>query len=56
MCISIQYSKRYFLGVDQSEGIVTAEQIEHVAKYIERVRGIREMIGRNRMKVAFFGR
>ena len=44
------------IGIDQNEEIVSAEQVANVAKHIDRVRGIREMIGRNRMKVAFFGR
>ena len=48
--------KHIFQGIDPNEEIVSAEQVVNVAKHIDRVRGIREMIGRNRMKVAFFGR
>ena len=36
--------------------VVSDEVLEHVLKYKERVKGIREIIGRDRMKVAFFGR
>ena len=45
-----------FLAIDESEEVVTAEQREHVNTYTDRVNGIREIIGRDRMKVAFFGR
>ena len=42
--------------IAQEEGIVEQAQGEQTAKYIEKVRGIQEMLGRDRMKVAFYGR
>ena len=42
--------------IAQEEGIVEQTQGEQTAKYIEKVRGIQEMLGRDRMKVAFYGR
>ena len=36
--------------------LIAAEQREILDKYAEKVAGIREMLSRDRMKVAFFGR
>lgn len=46
----------FLVEITQEENIVEQSQGEQTAKYIEKVRGIQEMLGRDRMKVAFYGR
>ncbi len=39
-----------------AEGIVLEEHSQQVQSYVEKVAGIRDILARDRMKVAFFGR
>ena len=38
------------------EDVVKNEHKEHVSNFVTKVNGIREILSRDRMKVAFFGR
>ncbi|KAI0213722.1 Mitofusin-2 [Lamellibrachia satsuma] len=46
----------FLVEIAREEDIVEVSQSEQTAKYIEKVEGIQEMLGRDRMKVAFYGR
>jgi len=41
---------------DDKTGLIEAIQVELLEKYTDKVAGIREILSRDRMKVAFFGR
>ena len=44
------------LAIKDDDDLVQDQQLEQVQSYTQRVKGIQEIIGRDRMKVAFFGR
>ena len=46
----------YFLALRDDREIISAEEATRVSAYVEKVRGIREVLRRDHMKVAFFGR
>jgi hypothetical protein len=45
-----------FAGLQQERSIVSSDDTVKVEGYIVKVRGIRDVLTRNHMKVAFFGR
>ena len=45
-----------FTEIASETDLVTAEQVRQFARYKEKVKGIMEILKRDRMKVAFFGR
>lgn len=45
-----------FTELPAEEEVATNEHLQQVDQYRERVSGILSMLGRDRMKVAFFGR
>lgn len=43
-------------GLQEKNSILEASQAEQVASYVQKVQGIRDVLTRDHMKVAFFGR
>ena len=50
------YVAGVFVEICEEDEIVSAEQVAQVRSYAGKVNGIREMLKRDRMKVAFHGR
>ena len=46
----------YLVGAPSSENIIQEEHKTQIESYLSKVGGIRDMLSRDRMKVAFFGR
>lgn len=46
----------YFLALQEKNSVLEAAQAEQVAGYVQKVQGIRDVLTRDHMKVAFFGR
>ena len=54
--IIFSYLVNYSTDTAGEEDILSKSQVETVEAYVGKVVGIREMLSRDRMKVAFFGR
>lgn len=48
--------KLNFLAIRSNESLITTEEVEKILQYVAKVRGIRDVLARDHMKVAFFGR
>lgn len=45
-----------FVALQAERNIVTAEEAERIESYVDKVHAIRDVLKRDHMKVAFFGR
>ncbi|ENN74988.1 hypothetical protein YQE_08445, partial [Dendroctonus ponderosae] len=52
----VQDTVQYMHDVEKEDGIVSEEKVRQIEEFVDRVQGIREVLARDHMKVAFFGR
>ncbi|XP_076291011.1 mitochondrial assembly regulatory factor isoform X2 [Lasioglossum baleicum] len=52
----VQDTVRFMKSLQKEDNIVTPEEAAKIASYVEKVKGIRDVLKRDHMKVAFFGR
>lgn len=45
-----------FTAVEKNKALIDAEEAKKICEYVNKVKGIREVLARDHMKVAFFGR
>lgn len=49
-------SPSYFIEVEKEDHIVSQEKVKQIEEFVDKVHSIREVLARDHMKVAFFGR
>lgn len=43
-------------AIEENKALIDGETVTHISDYVVKVKGIRDVLARDHMKVAFFGR
>lgn len=52
----VQDSARYVESIRENEALINTDEVQKINLYVTKVKGIRDVLARDHMKVAFFGR